>query len=63
MLATEHLLKGNLVTVKVIERILGLRGWALLFPNPALATLDKCYHFLRETASGGLVRLPPACKR
>lgn len=61
LIATEFILEGRLVTVKVIERILVLWGWAMLFARPALAIVDKRYHFMRETSTAGLVHLPAWC--
>lgn len=49
--------------MKVVERLLGLWDWAMLFARPALAIVDKCYHVMRKTTTQGLVRPPEACRR
>ena len=47
VLATDEVVRKTVCTVKTLERILGLWGWVILFARPALAILDRVYHFVR----------------
>ena len=48
LLVTEMLVTTRLITVKILERVVGIWGWVLMFARPGLSLLDRTYATLRE---------------
>ena len=58
VLATEQATRTGLTSIRVVERLLGLWGWVILFARPALSIVSQCYHFTRGGDRSKVRRLP-----
>ena len=59
LLATEELLRQPAMSIKHLQRIVGLWSWSAIFARPSYAIFDAVYRVIRTGQPGRHIRLPP----